>query len=98
MPKEWIAGEEEAFVDSLFSLQEQIHHLADRGRALDVRFNIRELLAPLMFMGAVTISAQALSSMMGDVAVARRHLSLLSEKLALLAAEISPGGGVSECA
>ena len=98
MPKEWIAEEEEAFEQSLCSLQEQIHHLADFGRALNVRFNIRELLAPLVFMGAAPLSEKAILSMIGEVALARRHLSVLSEKLALLAAEVFPRGGVNECA
>ena len=95
MPMEWMAREEEDFEDSLFSLQGEIQALASRGRAVNVRLNVRELVAPLSFGGPSGASARALTSMMREVSAMRGHLSQLSEKLLLLAKELFPEGGVA---
>ncbi len=95
MPAEWMAREEEDFVDSLFSLQGEIQALANRGRAVNVRLNVRELVAPLSFGGVSEVSVRALSTMMREVAAIRAHLSQLAEKLSLLAGEIFAEGGVA---
>lgn len=98
MPKEWVAGEEESFVCSISALQEQIHALAACGRAANVRLNVRELVAPLLFSARKPVSEKVLSAMMGDVVAAQRHIALLAEKLSLLAAELLQGGGAIGCA
>ncbi len=97
MAKEWLECEDVIFADSLLSLQGEIHTLAARGRVVNARLNIRELLAPMLYEGPTPPTVQTLFSMMRSVSAAKQSLELLGEKLSLLAAELSLAteGGVA---
>lgn len=98
MAKEWCREEDGSFVASLFSLQKEIQTLATCGREANARLNIRELIAPMLFMGVSPLAEETLFSMLRSILIARQSLDVLSEKLSLLASELSlvEGGGVSE--
>ncbi len=95
--KEWTKGADESFAPSLLSLQGEIHTLAAHGRVVNARLNVREIIAPMLFLGVSPQAAEALFSMMRSVSAARQSLDLLLEKLSLLADELSltAEGGVA---
>ena len=96
MPTEWVAYEDGEFFGSLFPLEKEIHTVVHHSRSANVRLNVRELVAPMLFFGEAPITERSLSRMTRQVAAARRDLALLEEKLILLATELSctVGGGV----
>jgi len=87
--KEWTEGIDESFATSLFSLQGEINALAARGRVVNARLNVREIIAPMLFLGVSPQSAETLFSMMRSVSAARHSLDQLLKKLSLLADELS---------
>ena len=89
MPTEWVAYEDGDFFGSLFPLQEEIHTVVHHIRAANVRLNVRELIAPMLFLGEMPITERSLSCMRSAVAAARQDLALLEEKLSLLASELA---------
>ena len=89
MPAEWVAYEDGDFFGSLFPLQEEIHTVVHHSRAANVRLNVRELIAPMLFLGEMPITERSLSRMRSAVAAARQDLALLEEKLSLLASELA---------
>lgn len=93
MPKEWHLLEEEDADRILVSLREDIHTLAGCGRNAEMRLNVRELIAPLAFLGASRVLENELNTMLSEIFRAKEHLSLLFEKLSLLRAELYPKGG-----
>ena len=96
MPTEWVAYEDGDFFGSLFPLEEEIHTVVHHSRAANVRLNVRELIAPMLFLREMPITARSVSCMRSAVAAARQDLALLEEKLSLLATELTSGvrGGV----
>jgi len=90
VPKEWDASEDAVYGGSLLSLKREIHTLVNSSRMADERLNVRELIAPITYdSGAASGWGQALPHMLKEVAAARGHLALLSEKLAILSTELS---------
>ena len=97
MAKEWSMSEEEFCADSPSLLKREIHALAAQSRTLNVRFNVRELIAPMLFLGVSQMSAEALFSSMHAISDARKNLASLEEKIFLLLSELSlvSEGGVA---
>ena len=89
MPAEWVAHEDSDFFGSLFPLEEEIHTVVHHSRAANARLNVRELIAPMLFLGEIPITERSLSCMRSAVAAARQDLALLEEKLSLLATELT---------
>ncbi len=97
MAKEWSECEESFCADSPAFLKKEIHALAARSRTLSARFNVRELIAPMLFLGVSQTSAASLISAMHALSDARENLVSLEEKLYLLLSELSlvSEGGVA---
>ena len=97
MAKEWSECEEGFCADAPAFLKREIHALAARSRTLSARFNVRELIAPMLFLGVSQVSAEALFSAMHALSEARRSLASLEEKIFLLLSELSlvSEGGVA---
>ena len=49
MPTEWVAYEDGEFFGSLFPLEKEIHTVVHHSRSANVRLNVRELVAPMLF-------------------------------------------------
>ena len=97
MPAEWGTYEDSGFFCSLFPLEEAIRTVMHHSRTANVRLNVRELLAPILFCGEAPITVRSVSRMAKEVADAKSELTLLAEKLLLLQEELSLGnrGGVA---
>ncbi len=97
MPTEWACYEEGCYFGSLFPLEEEIHTVVHHSHTANVRLNVRELIAPMLFCGKAPITERSVSRMASEVAAARRELALLAEKLSLLRSELSLAdrGGVA---
>lgn len=97
MAKEWSEREEDFCMDSPALLKGEIHALAARSRALSARFNVRELIAPMLFLGVPQASAEALFSAMHALSDAKQSLASLEEKIFILLSELSlvSEGGVA---
>ena len=89
MPTEWVTYEDGDYFCSLFSLEKEIHTVVHHSRSANVRLNVRELIAPMSFMGKMPITQASLSRMKREVAAAREDLALIEEKLTLLQTELS---------
>ena len=97
MAKEWNEREEDFCLDSPIFLNREIHALAAHSRTLSARFNVRELIAPMLYLGVSQVSAEALFSAMRALSDARKNLASLEEKIFLLLSELSlvSKGGVA---
>lgn len=97
MAKEWGESEDSFSMETPIILGKEIHALAARSRTLSARFNVRELIAPMLFLGVSQVSAEALFSAMHALSEARRSLASLEEKIFLLLSELSlvSEGGVA---
>ena len=97
MAKEWSEYEEGFCADAPAFLNREIHALAARSRTLSARLNVRELIAPMVFLGVSQASAASLCSAMHAISDARENLASLEEKISLLLSELSPvlEGGVA---
>ena len=97
MAKEWSESEDAFSTESPIILGREIHALAACSRTLSARFNVRELIAPMLFLGVSQVSAEALFSAMRALSDARKSLASLEEKIFLLLSELSLAseGGVA---
>ena len=97
MAKEWSECEDGFCADAPAFLKREIHALAARSRTLSARLNVRELIAPMLFLGVSQASEASLCSAMQAISDARENLASLEEKLSLLLSELSPAfeGGVA---
>ena len=89
MPAEQVTYEDSDFFGSLFPLQEEIHTVVHHSRAANARFNVRELIAPMLFSGEIPITKRSVFCLRRAIATARQDLALLEEKLSLLATELA---------
>ncbi len=89
MPTEWVVYEDGDYFCSLFPLEKEIHTVVHHSRSANVRLNVRELIAPMAFLGEMPITEVSLSRMKREIAAAREDLALLEEKLTLLLTELS---------
>ena len=97
MAKEWSESEEDFGIGSPALLKREIHALAARSRTLSAQLNVRELIAPMLFLGVSQVSAEALFSSVHAISDARKSLASLEEKIFLLLTELSlvSEGGVA---
>ncbi|MBP3605518.1 MAG: hypothetical protein J6J66_02855 [Clostridia bacterium] len=97
MPTEWANYEDNGYFCSLEPLEKEIQSFLHCSRTANLRLNVRELIAPMLFCKEAPITERALARMESEVALAESELAILAEKLLLLRTELSmhTRGGVA---